>query len=152
MIPVFQTKFKGVNGSQCGNCLAASIASILEIPLFLVPQFEEGFISHGAKWQLALARFTAGHGFATDEFGKDPMLDRPYLATGASPRSTTEKPFNHCVVYQSGKLLHDPHPSGEGVVDPFFFAVYRSIDYQKLESTTANMLSDLNYLLELQND
>jgi hypothetical protein len=151
MIPVFQTKFKGVDGSNCGNCLAAAIASILEIPLFLVPQFEEGFASHGAKWQIALARFTAGHGLDTETFVTDPMLDRPYLATGVSPRSAPDNPFNHCVVYQSGKLIHDPYPGGNGVIDPFFFSVYTPIDYNNLESAEIDRQSNLDYLIELQN-
>ena len=155
MIPVHQTKFKGIDGNQRGNCLAAAIASILEIPLFLVPQFEEGFISHGYKWRVAMERFIAGHGLTSEEFVHDPMIDRPYLATGVSPRATADNPFNHCVVYQAGSLLHDPHPSGGGVVDPFLFTVFTPIDWQNLERnhvSSGDRVSDLQTLMELQND
>lgn len=79
MIPVFQTKFHSETTS--GNCLAAAVASILEIPINLVPQFEEGFSDHPAKWRLALTRFIAGHGYLVEEFDHDPLLNTPYLAT-----------------------------------------------------------------------
>jgi hypothetical protein len=36
--------------------------------------------------------------------------DTPYLASGKSSRGV-----DHIVIYQNGKLLHDPHPSGEGL-------------------------------------
>jgi hypothetical protein len=40
----------------------------------------------------------------TDEF---------YLVTGVSPRNTK---INHVCIYQNGKLYHDPHPDGNGIL------------------------------------
>ncbi len=45
-----------------------------------------------------------------DEYIKD-NPDTPYLAGGMSSRGVS-----HVVVYMNGKLLHDPHPSNEGLV------------------------------------
>jgi len=40
----------------------------------------------------------------TDEF---------YLVTGISPRNSK---INHVCIYQNGKLWHDPHPDGTGIL------------------------------------
>jgi hypothetical protein len=135
MIPVFQTKFIG--GSGRGNCLAAALASILEIPLELVPQFEECFDTGGAKWRLAHDRFLFGHGLAACRMDSDPMLGHPYLATGLSPRSTEDNYCRHIVVYQNGQMVHDPHPSGAGLLDTDGFTVI----HQVLRDTAYNLVN-----------
>lgn len=38
--------------------------------------------------------------------------DTPYMASGKSSRGV-----DHVVIYKNGKLFHDPHPSGEGLVE-----------------------------------
>ncbi|WP_282638114.1 hypothetical protein [Sphingobacterium thalpophilum] len=35
-----------------------------------------------------------------------------YFVTGKSPRGD----FNHIVIYKDGKMVHDPHPSGAGIL------------------------------------
>ena len=37
---------------------------------------------------------------------------KPYTATGKSPRGVL-----HVVIYQDGKMIHDPHPSNDGLVE-----------------------------------
>lgn len=46
-----------------------------------------------------------------DEWLKN-NLDVPYMASGRSPRG-----LDHVCIYVNGQLHHDPHPSGEGLVD-----------------------------------
>jgi hypothetical protein len=46
-----------------------------------------------------------------DQWLKD-NPDTPYMASGKSSRG-----IDHIVIYMNGKLYHDPHPSGEGLVE-----------------------------------
>jgi len=62
--------------------------------------------------------------------------DRPYIATGISPRNVF-----HVVIYQGGKMTHDPHPSDAGLIKTDYFTYIRKIEgdwefdryYKKLE-------------------
>lgn len=47
----------------------------------------------------------------------------PYLVSGRSSRGV-----DHVCIYMNGKLYHDPHPSGEGVVD-----IWKSSPYSYLK-------------------
>jgi hypothetical protein len=44
--------------------------------------------------------------------------DTPYIASGISPRGV-----DHVVIYQNGKMIHDPHPSGGGVDVKYFMVL-----------------------------
>lgn len=109
MKPVMQTKLIG-NELHLGNCLAACVASILEWPLWAVPAFEDArrglHMNHLlADWLELIGReldWRDGHQFVPGEF---------YIASGKSPRDVY-----HAVVYRDGVLVHDPHPSGAGIV------------------------------------
>ncbi len=113
MTPVKQTKLYGADGIHNGNCFAACLASLLDLPLWMVPPFEDMFGRHTdhhmtrcAEWLrrmfgLHLVR-TEGHQFeALPEF---------YMASGLSPRGVF-----HAVICSNGKMVHDPHPSDAGV-------------------------------------
>lgn len=39
-----------------------------------------------------------------------------YLVSGDSPRGV-----KHICIYQDGKLIHDPHPTGEGIINHLWF-------------------------------
>ena len=49
--------------------------------------------------------------------------ERPYIATGISPRNVS-----HVVIYQNGKMIHDPHPSDLGLVKTNYFTYLRKIE------------------------
>jgi hypothetical protein len=111
--PVIQT-YTGENG----NCFAACLASILEIPLSDIPDFggDDVFLDQVAQflepmdlyyiqvpvYDGAIERmFEAGDTFHTIE--------------GTSPRGG-----QHAVVGCNGVMVHDPHPfdgTGRGLVD-----------------------------------
>ncbi len=111
---VKQTKF----GFEEGNCFAACIASLLELPIEEVPNF-----CTNKEWQLETNRWLSKFGLCFWDFtwGNGQQIDKPILCilTGPSPR---DKEKLHCVV---GKLvmdelnfltpyyIHDPHPSND---------------------------------------
>lgn len=114
MKPVDQTKF----GNE-GNCFAACIASILEIPLQEVPdlaaamQAKKNFRRILADW-LHLRGLT----YVELEIGKpnwsmgDWNPPTYHIIGGDSPRGVEG---GHAVVGYAGTMVHDPHPSRAGV-------------------------------------
>lgn len=121
MKPVIQQIIHAGNG----DCFSACLATILELKLEEVPKFMWHFKGHELKAaSLWISQY--GYGILRVRWpeqiitGKDiPFHPMPYLyciAAGKSPRGD----WNHAVVGTiedfTFKLLHDPHPSGLGIV------------------------------------
>lgn len=111
MIPVKQTKLYSADGIHNGNCLAACLASLLELPLWMVPPFEDMFGrgDHASRMDEWLNRmfkleieWQSGH----------PVDEMPefYIAIGKSARGV-----HHAVIYSKGVMVHDPHYSDSGI-------------------------------------
>lgn len=121
MIPVDQTE----TALGKGNCLAACVASILEIPVCDVPNFRLAENSWLAlqDW-LFLRGLYAVRVFAKQE--RIASLPGSYcIVTGGSPRN----PVLHAVVgmwTDSGVVIaHDPHPDKTGIVgEPEVFTFF----------------------------
>lgn len=113
MIPVMQTKLYSPQGIHSGNCLAACLASILEVPLWMVPCWEDMFGRNG-EWRLRIdewlerffrLRMVRREGHDTDD------IHGYYIASGQSARGVA-----HSCVYHAGHMRHDPHPSDAGII------------------------------------
>lgn len=104
MQPVKQTK-EGIDG----NCLAAVIASILELELGDVPDFGED------RWITELFTFLAPYGiypiFVSFQAMHLIQYSGYYGVSGKSPRG-----LEHIVVYKDGLMVHDPYELGGGVI------------------------------------
>lgn len=118
MKPVDQTEFGGPDGVKRGNCLMASLASILEVPLDTMPILNNAH-DDGTWWDLLqIACADNGHTaiYWTNGGGEYPAF-KPYgyhIACGPSPRGD----FGHSVVALDGVTVHDPHPSRLGLRMP----------------------------------
>ncbi|NPT59084.1 hypothetical protein [Paraburkholderia elongata] len=113
MKPVKQTKLYSADGIHNGNCLAACIASLLDLPLWMVPPFEDMFgrgdhTSRMIEW--------LNHMFKLELVWEDghPVDELPefYIAVGRSPRGV-----HHAVIYSKGEMVHDPHYSNDGIAE-----------------------------------
>lgn len=112
MIPVDQDRF----GKPHGNCHAACVASILEVPLWRVPSVSnlDDWVPRLALW---LRRHGLGHFFFTTEHANDPawkrLLGYHYLIAGGP----AARGVLHSVVYRGlTELAHDPHPDRSGLI------------------------------------
>jgi hypothetical protein len=147
MIPVTQTKVvvKNSKGEYVvrGNCMAAVVASILEIPISEVPNIETLFHVNETLWIEVLHAWLKSHGyewstdqrfkvFHDDEFAMkegnrpeywDACKNKYYLACGLSPRK-----IMHVCIYENGKLVFDPHPSREGLETIEHFEVIEKLN------------------------
>lgn len=133
MIPIIQTKFalkdKFGFSVQRGNCYAAVIASILEVPITEVPNVEVLFhiesysteVMHtflnSLGWDLCTDnRFMVFHdkNYGIDSGTRQQKIeyckDRYYFVSGQSIRGV-----KHITIWQNGIMVHDPHPSGDGI-------------------------------------
>lgn len=107
-----------------GDCMTAALASLLELPYEQVPYF----LGYGQEtWFVEFCKFLKSQGYefmggySTNEpplllgpelLARSKGLNGLYMASGPSPRFKC----SHAVVIDSdGKLVHDPHPSHEGV-------------------------------------
>jgi hypothetical protein len=110
MIPVFQDILDPVNG----NCFAASIASILEIPLHRVPNFCR--VSN-PSWLEETQHFLRPMGLSFLDVQIMPenrgwVLENwtYHTIAGKGPRGAM-----HSVVAYRGKIVHDPYPGSPGL-------------------------------------
>lgn len=124
MIPVNQTTF----GIKEGNCHAACVASILEIPIDQVPNFAKG--NDSEAMHAAFGKWAWEHGqdvleMYTGYLDGKPLYFcgyQPYvILSGKSPRCDD----HHAVVGRISKsgfgfeVIHDPHPDKTGLPDGF---------------------------------
>ncbi len=127
-----------------GSCFQTAIACVLDLPIDLVPNFwtlywdrnEEDNIckilqskegdTFGKElsislnlWDIVLKNWLMAKGLEQNYI--DPNIldvwlknnpDVPYLVSGKSSRGV-----GHVVIYQNGKMIHDPHPSNEGLTE-----------------------------------
>lgn len=125
MIPVDQTIFGGDNPDpfKRGNCMQAAFASLLELPLDVVPHF----VAHD-DWRRTTDDWLALHGLWYLPVSVEDMrglcwprrVDALLLVSGDSPRG----PWSHICVgklaLQDGEwqavVVHDPHPSRAGLL------------------------------------
>lgn len=115
MKPVMQTRF-----GRDGNCFAACVASIFDLDLDQVPDFA---VKEGIWWE-QLCEWSRSQGFVPL------MVKAPFgfgfscIASGISKRGLL-----HAVVWEKGKMIHDPHPDNTGIEGVNEFLVFVPTDY-----------------------
>ena len=110
MKKVYQTKF----GKPEGNCFSACLASILEIDISIVPNFQEPrgeWYKLYKKWlnqyNLDLVALNNWEGESKE------FAPQVYAIVGGK----SSRGLAHSVVYFGLEMIHDPHPEGGGVKD-----------------------------------
>lgn len=120
MKPVYQDVFFEPHvdyADQRGNCFSAVVASLLELPLRAVPNFVEIEVLGGPHWWWFFHRYIDLMGYRTVHFrARNPPINTYYEMGGLSARATESHPIHHSCVYFNGKLVHDPHPDGTGLL------------------------------------
>jgi len=115
--PVLQT----ITDDGIGNCMAACIASLLELPISEVPNFVAAETDDvGSCWLRLANDWLASRGFALAMVREQPewLADGvPFIVSCESPRSTPHKPKRHAVIVVLNGwemvVVHDPYPGQE---------------------------------------
>ena len=110
MKPVKQDRLWSEEGIGNGNCLAACYASLLEMPLWMVPPFDQMFGRSDWGHRIDEWLHRLGYERVWLEGHQVDKLPEFYIATGRSARGV-----RHAVIYSHGELAHDPHFSGTGI-------------------------------------
>lgn len=111
-----------VEGYPFGECVRATYAAILNIPIEVVPRFDPASLSPGERQGDRERRWLASIGIDLieisvphdEELPQEALDDVPqieHLISGVSPRG-----FGHRCVGFGGSVLWDPHPSRAGLV------------------------------------
>lgn len=107
-----------------GDCFATAIASVLELPRERVPNFCAG----DRNWWSRLQEWLRPFGFFYLEISlaeNDPDAKEIlksfgwHIITGQGPRGA-----KHSVVGYAGEIIHDPHPSDDGLLTTELFGVF----------------------------
>lgn len=111
MTPADQT-----NDLELGNCLQACVATILDLPMQEVPDFIR---AHGPRWFMALRTWLRPRGkHAVYVSTLNSLISHvyphelPWIGIGDGPRGV-----RHAVVCLHKEIVHDPHPSREGLAE-----------------------------------
>ena len=111
------------NKGQYGDCLKTAVASILDLPVEVVPDFNgSGFDWQSQNDEVREFAATLGLGFAAMMLKGSPesilkymevsFPGGQYLMSGKGSRGGY-----HTVVCEGGAFLHDPHPSNDFLID-----------------------------------
>jgi hypothetical protein len=112
-----QTTFYDPENNTRGNCMITCYANALGLNPDDCPPFEKFFdvkYPDTSFYQECLILWFNRLGYELKTSLSDPLpiLNEHtfYFAVGPSARGV-----NHMVVYQNGKIFHDPHPSNDGL-------------------------------------
>lgn len=133
MKPVHQTNFD----PKIGNCMAACIASILELPIEIMPNFHNDDEAHDNTWYIDWQRWLEPYNIQllTFQAGGDWDPTGYSILAGQSPRGE----WNHAVVALNGKVVHDPHPANTGVRDRREWTVFTVYDPAKVVAKVVSL-------------
>lgn len=123
--PLTQTKLHDEAAGVMGNCMATCVASLLEIGIDEVPAWEE--MGDDGGWVDSYYAFLREQGLEADGiasrngdtvdnlwdfvFSECSGIDGYFIVGGDTPRT----PRGHAVIYKDRQMVHDPHPSREGI-------------------------------------
>jgi hypothetical protein len=117
MRPVYQTKLPPQH--KVGNCLAAVVASLLDLSIDEVPNFE--VMGKSDLWKQVLAVWFYEYGFYLES---DRLIGRHHVYNKPFPRDYENVVYicygeamdaPHVVIMANGRLVHDPTPTGAGL-------------------------------------
>jgi len=139
MTPVVQTKVVVWNSKGemvvRGNCFAAAIASMLDLPITEVPNVETLFGVDDWLWSEVMDKWLKARGkelvkapqygvfhYEGEKAFREDLRNDYYFASGKSPRGVS-----HICIFRGGDLVWDPHPTHEGITDIFNFQILISV-------------------------
>lgn len=112
-----------------GDCWAACIASITEIPLEEIPDPNDPANKEWSIYWVNMWNFLQekGYNLYVEDVHKFKGNGNPVMAIGKSPRCVGENAdLYHAVVWNDG-IIHDPHPDNTGIHSIIHFEIIENI-------------------------
>lgn len=112
MTPVDQTILHDPETGAIGNCMQAAIASLLDLPLDDVPHFVKLYPESEQCGQ-AISDWCLDRRYFVVQLDLEQLPDQMLcMLHGTSPRG-----LPHVVVGRGTEMIHDPHPSRDGLTE-----------------------------------
>lgn len=128
MIKVYQTRFGSddVPVEERGNCFQAAVASILELPLEVVPNIQE--YNERRNWYDVFSGWLEQYGFGLLCFpvGGSGIIQGYHLMSCKS--TTLGEGYGHVVVGFNQKAVHDPNPNAKTIGEVEDYLVFTVLD------------------------
>ena len=105
-----------------GNCYATVISCIMGTTPEEVLQIQEYY--EDENWRDLLNQWLAERGWELKQIDGHLDNDDIYFVKGGSPRHESKV---HICLYQQGELLHDPHPSNDGILSTLAFEILKRV-------------------------
>ena len=123
MIPLIQTRLHDPENGVLGNCYPTVIACLLdkESPEDIL-QIQEQYSNEDGWFDIWLD-YLEGLGYYLTNPSGHLFDDSIYMVSGKTERGTF-----HVCLYRNGELLHDPHPSGKGLITEEDFEFLQKIE------------------------
>lgn len=128
MIKVYQDIFflDDPAKAETGNCFEACIASLIELPLKVIPEFCN--IPKDDNWIIIFAGLLKSQGYVLHSM--DGISPKGFsIASGFLKDSKKE----HSCIYYNGQLFHDPLPNGNGIENIQFYITIRKGTKEELK-------------------
>lgn len=103
------------DGYTTGNCTEAALATLLQIPIEDVPEFDR---TDAFTFWDGVEEFLKTRGLYIHYLGRPPKGEGCYLASGPTERGVNT---HHTVVYENNALVWDPHPSRAGLTEVVWY-------------------------------
>ncbi len=102
-----------------GQCLNACFATLIGVPLSEAPTIYWRDCGDPTPYFRRVRRWLACHGYSLIGFKGRPEFcaGAVHIAKGGSPRALES---SHAVIKRGTKIIHDPHPSGAGIVGHWY--------------------------------
>ena len=125
MTPTRQTIFTKDHPKGYGNCQQAALASILDLPLGEVIDTTSDEVRDNGFWP-PIHNWLKARGLRSVFVSPgSPLLKGRYsIGSGPSPRG----PFHHAVICKNGRMVFDPHPSDDGLVETLMHGLIVPVD------------------------
>ncbi len=125
MIPVDQDLF----GPEEGNCVAACVASLLELPLADVPNICAASSGPPEQWLERLNAWLRRYGLVAVLLDTADFFDWSWFGGAwCIVSGKSERGLLHATVWRDGQLVHDPHPSKSGICAPESIVIFVALD------------------------
>ena len=115
-----------------GNCMSACLAMVLGLEIEQVPNFFDLAGRDSEKWWQEIRMWLRPRGYDFVLISASASwitgIGGALIVGGQTDRGTS-----HAVVYLDGKLFHDPHPDGTGLIEPEDVTLIYPIDPSAFE-------------------
>lgn len=118
MKKLLQTRFHNPPDVK-GNCFPTVIACFMDCESAEdVLQIQEKMIPGDASWVSEIDDWITSKGYNWETVKGHQFDGSYYIVCGKTERFPN---ILHCCIYQNGKLYHDPHPEGNGLITEELF-------------------------------